>query len=348
MSATGRLLGLISVFILVAISFIEGCGATATSIVNVTDEEFSNSKYKRILVIAPYDDLELRDGVETLFARELSNRPVVAYKGIDVLPPLKEYSYEDISRILNERDIQSVLVVCITDFWTEYYKTPDQTITKTNSKTRSSSTLASWGTLLSINTSSETSGKAVAYTIPGLKFKKSNVRLDVRMFKYELAKPPRMIWRANSTTSGNFFTGESKVLSDAAGKISVNLIAEGLNAPPAAPRIPGFWAVSGSNSDIILGDLYCEDWKQESIFNQYGKYGIKAENTIWDPNGIYASDTSDCSACNIAATNPPKIINQYGEIIGRLSLNPKFEIGYDSKNLKEFLLEHICQKRNTN
>lgn len=330
--------------ILVSTIFI-GCAGTATSMVSVTDEEYNNSQFTRILVVAPYDNLEIRESVEALFAQEISvetiSESIIAYKGIDLLPPLREYTREEISNRLQEKGIQAVLVAAVTDFWQTVYQTPEITITK--EKTKARSTISNWGGLLSVSTISE--GSSRTQKIPGIKFIRSNVKLDVRLFLYDLSALPKMIWRANSTTSGNYLASGSKVMRDAAAKIAAKLTIEGLLKFPGISLPIEYRVMGGHNYDIMLGDLHSRNWAQKSIFNKNGKFGVLAKHSLWDRNGIYSSDTSDCSACNPRANHPPIIVNQYGREVSKLSLNRKFSITFKTDMLTKFLKKEICRVR---
>lgn len=214
---------------IVVILLVIGCAKTTTSIVSVIDENYGNARYEKILIVAPYENLEIRDNVENLFTANISQRPVIAYKGIDVLPPLKTYTNEEIAQKISDKDIDAILVVAVTDFWTDYQKiTSDVEVTNSNTTTKSSTSLNKWSKLLAVTSTSNSEGTSVTHTISGITLSKSNVQLDVRMFVYNLHDSPMMVWRASSTTSGNFFATKSKVMADAAIKVANRLITQGL------------------------------------------------------------------------------------------------------------------------
>ncbi|MCP4705223.1 MAG: hypothetical protein GY865_11485 [candidate division Zixibacteria bacterium] len=332
--------------------------STSTSIVRVKDESIGNPHYKNILISAPYDDLEIKSDVENVFADEVKNPSVKTYRAIDILPPLREYSMDEIRQRLNEKDIDLILVIAVTDFWETHSKLPDQSVTKT----KSGSTVNAYGSYLSI----DTKGTSTTTHYPGLKLSQSNVKLDTRLFEIGPKDSLYMIWRANSTTSGNYFTPKSKVMRDAATKIGVSLTADGiLEFDPNLKKrkrifnIPqDVFILGGVNNDILLGYLSYKDSDPESVFNKKGIYYFSPENDLWNILDIHASNSSNCSVCNIDATNPPKITNMAGVELGRITLNPQYKINnrkykwmrsneykWQVNKLNDWLKKKICKDK---
>lgn len=298
--------------------------------------------FQSIVVSAPYDDLEMKASVENLCVQKISNVNLKVYRAIDILPPLKTYTQGEISDILASRNIEALLTVAIADFWREYYSTPGKTVSETQSTFQSTSDVQQWGNLFSVSTQGSGSSTTTSQYIPGMTFSRASVKLDARVTKIDISMKPEMIWRANSTTSGDYLTSTSKVLSDAVQEISNKLVADGiiLGGPSELPfeaRVVG-----GELSEVELGCISCPEWSQESVFNKYGTYGQRADQSIWDPNNKFGDITSEFCPCNPNGTQPPIIVNQYGEQIGFLSLNPNYPIDYKSRKLQKWLETKLC------
>ena len=150
-----------------------------------------------------------------------------------------------------------------------------------------------------------------------------------------------MLWRANSTTTGNYFTARSAVMRKAAARIATQLTEDGLikPAPVIAKQIT---VMGGPGYAVQLGCFSCLKFELESVFNKYGHFGSKGQHTLWDPCGEYASANSEYSACNPNAESPPIFVNEYGEEIGRLSVNLMTSADPRDIKLGQWLVEEIC------
>jgi len=335
-SLTARILLPLSIMVVVALCGLSAC-TTTTSLVRVKDESIGRPQYTRIVVSTPTEDLQVRDFIESLFAVRLRGLHVTSYRAMDVLPPLREYTPSEIADRLDSVGAQVLLVVAVTDFWQSQAATPSTTIEKTRSE--SSTYITQWGGLLSAETSGHST--SMSQTIPGITLTQSNVKLDARVFQIDIQGPPKMIWRSNSTTSGDYFAAKSKVMQDAALKIATALAADSLLK--GFSPYNGIVALGGPDNDVLLGRLDASE-EMWSIFYEQGAHGVDASQSVWHRGSVHASDTSSCSVCNPDAQNPPIIVDEEGRILGRLTLNPRFEIGFRSAFVKRWLEERICKR----
>jgi hypothetical protein len=62
----------------------------------------------------------------------------------------------------------------------------------------------------------------------------------------------------------------------------------------------------------------------ESIFNEYGLYGSKNQNTIWNENEQWGNKYQDSSVSNPYGNHPPVIVDSEKNIIGYLTANSNF------------------------
>ena len=78
----------------------------------------------------------------------------------------------------------------------------------------------------------------------------------------------------------------------------------------------------GQNHDVFLGCLNCNNYSQNSIWNEYGKYGSSYNaKSIWNSYGTYGSNYSAYSPWNSYATYPPVIVDADGGFYGYLTIN---------------------------
>lgn len=203
--------------------------ATTTSLVSVRDKSYRGGTIDTIAVSTPYDDLELKSAIESAAATALESRVVKCYRMIDILPPIRSYSPEEMDSTFKSLNLQAVLVFAIKDYWVDELTIGKKTVTTsepektvTTERTHSSGSISYWsnwasfsGVSLRESVTASSGGKKTTYHDPGTTLTKTNVRLDARLFVFDTNGAPLMLWRANSTTSGNYFTPGSDVMSAA-------------------------------------------------------------------------------------------------------------------------------------
>ena len=340
------------------------CGTT-TSLVHVGDEKYKGAEFITIVVSAPYEDLEIRSYIESQFKIAFANVHTEVHRAMDLLPPFKVYSRSEVQDIMIKNEIQCVLVVGVADYWKTYYSTPSKSVTKSKSSVITNYKSVSSGGLLGIRTtgsaSSSVTSKSETTHIPGITLSKLHVKLDARLFAINSEYKAVPIWRANSTTSGDFFTKDSKVLLEAAYRIDSVLKEERVLVPGLNLSIVGgdveyegtfrsgkseekIFILGGPNYLSLLGCVNCKHYQPESPFNRQGYFGVNSNHSLWNACGIYASDTSQYSACNVMAKYPPVLVNRFGKEIGKLTISNDQSSNYEDSRLKKWLLDEICLK----
>lgn len=92
--------------------------------------------------------------------------------------------------------------------------------------------------------------------------------------------------------------------------------------------------VFGEDSDYLgrLGPSYGTD----SIFNSSSSYGnTYGTNSIFNTSSDYGNSYSSSSVFNDGASNPPIIISEDGELLGKLSIGPMYHGDrYDPYDIK--------------
>jgi hypothetical protein len=145
------------------------------------------------MVSAPFQDLELRTFAESQFVQHLSEYGVDAVRAIDIIPPVRTYSEEEIQSALASNHIDAVLIATLTNAYSDQSYIPE-------SSTTSGSATVYGDTVYSESTTSTSGGYYVS---------KPRVRFDVKLF---VAKSGDVAWRATTFTQGNAFANSQTLL----------------------------------------------------------------------------------------------------------------------------------------
>jgi hypothetical protein len=94
------------------------------------------------------------------------------------------------------------------------------------------------------------------------------------------------------------------------------------NASDTDPAVETLLVFGGPAHNVFLGCL-CSPIEADSIDNPSGPYGsLSANESVRNRQGPYGSSDSAQSACNMAASEPPIVVDRAGGARGRLSVNP--------------------------
>jgi hypothetical protein len=78
----------------------------------------------------------------------------------------------------------------------------------------------------------------------------------------------------------------------------------------------------GSDHDVYLGCINCDEYDSNSIWNEYGTYGNSYNsNSIWNEYGTYGNEYNSDSPWNAYGTNPPVVIDKQGGFYGYFTVN---------------------------
>jgi len=96
--------------------------------------------------------------------------------------------------------------------------------------------------------------------------------------------------------------------------------------------------------NTYLGCLNCNEFIQDSVFNQFGTFGPFRNPSMMNQFNTYGSSFSNLSACNTFATDPPRVFDQNGTYYGTLTVN-QFAINrIQSPFYLSKLATDICQR----
>jgi hypothetical protein len=101
----------------------------------------------------------------------------------------------------------------------------------------------------------------------------------------------------------------------------------------------------GSDHRKYLGCLNCPEYVTDSVFNPYGSNGTQyAKQSIWNRDNEYGTRSSNWGVCNPYASDPPIIVDEAGNVYGRLTVNPYHpQIGIGTRYF-EWLQHKVCQQ----
>jgi hypothetical protein len=198
---------------LIVLIMLVASGCASTKVASYRDPEFATANYSRILVIVPFSDFESKQTAEAAFADKCESVGLSCKMGGQVLPPTRTYSPDQIKNIVQENDIDAVLLVTLTDAWTDESYIPP------------SSTSTTKGQLNSIGNSVYYSSTTSKMTSGGYYITKPRVTSRSQLFDVKTGK---VAWAATSLTRGNAYAKLGRLMSSLASSTIDKLISDGL------------------------------------------------------------------------------------------------------------------------
>jgi len=184
-------------------------GCAWTNMTSFKDPDFSNTNFSKILIIAPFSDLELRQTTEKKFQDALYSKGITAVTSIKLFPPTREYSSDEILNRLLRFNIDGVLFIAFEDYWTSQNYTP-----------KSRSTKGSTSLIGNLIFFSESAHK---YRVNYIS--KSHLTFELRLFDVNTG---RTAWIAKSNTKRNAFADFNKMMTSLAISTTNQLKKDGL------------------------------------------------------------------------------------------------------------------------
>ncbi|RXG66011.1 hypothetical protein ES695_05115, partial [Candidatus Atribacteria bacterium 1244-E10-H5-B2] len=172
---------LIIAFLIFAM-FLVGCAKT--TLTTIRNPELFQIKFGKILVVAPFSDIDLRKQTEEAFIAKFNLSGVNAISSMQRIPPVKDYSEQELLKILEQDKIDGILVAGLKDYWTS------QTYVPKSSSSRGSASL--YGNSLYYRSYTQEYG--------GYYISKPNVKFEIRLFD---SGSGQVAWLATSLTKGN-------------------------------------------------------------------------------------------------------------------------------------------------
>jgi hypothetical protein len=201
------------ILVILALIFVR---CATTSISAIRNKEVEPITFNRIMVFAPFEDIGWRQKTEASFVSKMLRKEIYGKLGpprnpyykdyvethyaetcscgvssIDIIPPFREYSPEDLRSRYSKSKIDGILVVALEDFWTTDFQ-----VFKYLSYTQS----------------------VIGYTVS-----KPRMMFDVRLVDVASGE---IVWMATAVTAGNAFADRSDLLESLAGSIAEELFKE--------------------------------------------------------------------------------------------------------------------------
>ena len=197
---------LIIAFLIFAM-FLVGCAKT--TLTTIRNPELFQIKFGKILVVAPFSDIGMRKQTEDAFIAKFNLSGMDAISSMQRIPPVKDYSEQELLKILEQDKIDGILVAGLKDYWTS------QTYVPKSSSSRGSATL--YGNSLYYRSYTQEYG--------GYYISKPNVKFEIRLFD---SRSGQVAWLATSLTKGNAFADYNTLANSLAKKVVKMLIEENI------------------------------------------------------------------------------------------------------------------------
>jgi hypothetical protein len=108
---------------------LSGCATTETT--SYRDPEFVGKQYDKICVFADIDDLKYRQMVEDEMVKDFRETGIYAVQGAMLFPPTRQWSDEDIHKVLVEKNLDGYLLIAWTDKHVDQVYKPGELVTET-------------------------------------------------------------------------------------------------------------------------------------------------------------------------------------------------------------------------
>jgi len=194
----------IFISLLLFIQFVTRCATTSLS--SIMNSNYYNCRIERVMVVALFSDLGYRKTAEENFVKKL---PCDAWCSVNIMPPFKDYTSEEIEKILKFYHIDGILMITLEDFWTSETYVP-------KSYEEEGSAYFS-GDYLKYKATTKESG--------GYYISKPRVKFDIRLHD---AKSGEIIWMTTSTTKGNAFANFGTLINSLAASVAKELHQRGI------------------------------------------------------------------------------------------------------------------------
>lgn len=159
------------------------------------------------MVFALFPDIGLRKQTENAFIAQFNLTSVNSISAIEIIPPVKNYSDEELLKILDQNKIDGVMVVALQDFWTTNVYIPPSFKTKGSASSFGNSTFF----------------ESQTQQYGGYHFSRPTAKFEIRLFD---KKSSQVAWIATSTTKGDVFSDYNTLLKSLAKEVVKKLIKE--------------------------------------------------------------------------------------------------------------------------
>lgn len=193
--------------IIMGFLFMTGNCAT-TRITSFRDPEFTGKTYNKLLIFAPFKDIESRTKMENAFKSHFV-KPNLAVPSIELIMPTRFYTDDDLDKIFMENEIDGVLLLALTDSYSDKSYVPSTY--KTQGYATFSGNVANY-----YGTTQQYGGYYV-----------SKPRAKYALYLYDVATK-KIAWISSSYTRGNAYAGFGTLANSLASETVGKLKEDGL------------------------------------------------------------------------------------------------------------------------
>ena len=97
----------------------------STKITAFKDPNYEDIKFKKILIIAPFNDLEYRQITENTFKKSFTRYKINSIESLFLFPPTRKFQENDIIEIISKNEIDAILIIAFSDYWTSESYIPE-------------------------------------------------------------------------------------------------------------------------------------------------------------------------------------------------------------------------------
>ncbi|HPR65236.1 MAG TPA: hypothetical protein PK014_13580 [Thermoanaerobaculia bacterium] len=123
----------------------------STDISSIKNPEIKSKKYSKIIIFCPFSDIESRRASESVFIEQLAYSQVKGVSSMVILPPLREYSVDEVEQRIKETKADGILMLNLIDsFSEERFVEPTSTTTLVRGKSVTFKTTQTGGYYISL------------------------------------------------------------------------------------------------------------------------------------------------------------------------------------------------------
>jgi len=199
------------------ILLIVSCSACVkTKLTTYRDPAYASGYFLgKVLVAAQGLPLAERNAVESSFVEQFQTTNVIAVRSLDLMPPTRQLSPEDIKRVIENNGIDSILSM------TDYTKGTDTAyVPQTHVPGQSTSTVTFYGNMAYVNTQT-----TPGYTYGGFNVRKPRYSYTLSLFDTSNSS---IVWTASGDAKGSAASGIDEFGHSTAASTLTKMVEEGL------------------------------------------------------------------------------------------------------------------------
>ena len=182
-------------------------GCAWTDVTSIKNPQLSNIQFSKIMVTYAVKDMALRKYSEYAFINNLNKNGINAVASIDLLPPIKDYSDEELGSILRKNQIDGVMEVLFTDAYSSKHYVPKTSYTYGSASLYGNNLYGSSTTLYS----------------GGQSYSKPRTKYEINVWAINLGK---IFWKATTLTKGNAYAGSKTMIDSLAQEVVEKFISD--------------------------------------------------------------------------------------------------------------------------